>query len=107
GREVRQAQRELLVDRKAARSDRLDAARSLGLAWREADQPAVDPALLARRGGMDAGVFDPREPGGVEAGGHRTGAARSASARAAISRAKSRNACAPFDAGSNATPGMP
>ena len=104
--EERQAQGELGVDVEPTRRDRLDAAGALGLAGREAEQPAVDPALLARRAGVDAGILDAGEQRLVERRGsrragraHATGSARSASARAAISRAKSRKASAPFEAG--------
>ena len=114
GREERQAQGELGVDAESTWRDRLDAARALGLAGREAEQPAVDPALLARRTGVDPGILDAGEQRLVEGRGGRcsgraqaTGSARSASARAAISRAKSRKASAPFEAGSKTTPGIP
>ena len=58
--------REPLVERQPAGGDRLDAARPLRLGGGEADQPAVDPELLARRAGVDAGVLDPTEQPGLE-----------------------------------------
>ena len=113
GGEERQAERQLLVDAEPSRSDRLDAARALGLAGRESHQPAVDPALLARRAGVDASVLDPRQQrvvdrrDGRRGGHHCSGVQCQVSARATISRAKSRKASAPLDAGSKTTPGMP
>lgn len=124
----RQTARELGLDRKAAGRDGLDAACPFRLAGRKANQPAVDPALLAGRAGIEAGIFDAREQITPELGienaralaralglahaaaggpGPVAGTAPTASTRADISRANSTNACAPRDAGSNTTPGMP
>ena len=66
-------------------------------------------AVAAGRLPLDAGEqrLVERRWSGRAGGAHATGSARSASARAAISRAKSRNASAPFEAGSKTTPGMP
>ena len=96
-RKERQAEGELGVDAESAWRDRLDAARALGLAGREAQQPAVDPALLARRAGVDPGVLDAGEQRLVEARPAVATAAvlkrparRAARRRAPPSRARSR-----------------
>ena len=95
--EERQAERELGVDVEPTGRDRLDAARALGLAGRESEQPAVDPALLARRAGVDAGVLDAGEQRLVEGRGEssrrrvlKRPARRAARRRAPPSRARSR-----------------
>ncbi len=112
------AQREFSLQRQPSGAQRIDAAGALCLAGREAHQPAIDDPLLRRCAGIQAGLLDSGQQVGTEVGRHEShslgvfGTAMVPAPlwcpiRSTISCAKSMNACAPFDAGSNTTPGMP
>jgi len=107
----RLAQRQLVGHRHSPWRHGIDAARALGLSRRQAHQPAVEPALLRRRAGVEPRVFDPRQEIGIETARddrvHAHGGHRMASMRRTISAANSTKACAPREAGSNTTPGSP
>jgi hypothetical protein len=59
--------RQLLHQGQAPGRNGVDAARALGLARRKAHQPAVEPTLLRRRAGVEAGVLDARQQRWAEA----------------------------------------
>ena len=91
--------------------DGVDAARPLCLARRQANQPAINPALLGRSAGIQPGIFDAGEQVRVERAGddriHAHSDHRIDSMRRTISPANSTKACAPRELGSNTTPGKP
>ena len=104
---------EALLERQAADGHGVDTTRSFRLPGGEPHQPAVKPALLGWGAGVQAGVFDARQQGRIEsriplAVTHPQAAAvAGAPNRADISLANSTNATAPFEVGSNTTPGNP
>ena len=100
--------RPALSHRQAPGGDRIDAAGALGLARREAHQPAVDPALLRRCAGVQAGVLDAGQQVGVDRSVRSSAVSASVATRLRPFRwANSTKACAPLEAGSKTTPGRP